>query len=439
VNSEHLSHIVNQPDKITGQDALELEELCRKFPSFPTPFILLAGYYHKTGDYRAEEAIQKAALRVWDRAWLADFVQNKKTEPVVLQETVSNETDEVKTNSEEEANTVNNEKLDESSFQTQITEHIPTSEALEVINVESEVSEDIINETEPDPESLPLPAEQVVLPIENTQLTEVEEDSTGYVEEIISTEILVSESKNTAPAEEISINQETEVFSVSNLFIPEDPEEWVFDEIETLETGNEASILGFTGVEKTENSETRVIHLPEFTADAGGIIQPDVENEAIETLTETFVTETTYISTPAPYQIEQYYPQNQPEISAVPTDFYSWLNNPAANPVEEINNNDELEKAEKNRLQQQSIIDRFIQSDPGVIRPKKEFFTPETAAKKSEHLPENLATETLAKVYLQQGNTDGAIRIYERLMLKFPEKNTYFADLIQKIKNENNP
>jgi len=50
-----------------------------------------------------------------------------------------------------------------------------------------------------------------------------------------------------------------------------------------------------------------------------------------------------------------------------------------------------------------------------------------------------MATETLAKVYLQQGNTEGAIRIYERLMLKFPEKNTYFAGLIKKIKNENNP
>jgi hypothetical protein len=40
---------------------------------------------------------------------------------------------------------------------------------------------------------------------------------------------------------------------------------------------------------------------------------------------------------------------------------------------------------------------------------------------------------------LQQGNIDGAIRIYERLMLKFPEKNTYFADLIQNLKKENNP
>ncbi|MFM7764061.1 MAG: hypothetical protein ACKO6I_00255, partial [Sphingomonadales bacterium] len=87
MNSEHLSHIVQQPDNITGQDALELEELCRKFPAFPTPFILLAGFYHKTGDYRAEEAIQKAALRVWNRVWLADFVQNKKLETVNVPDT----------------------------------------------------------------------------------------------------------------------------------------------------------------------------------------------------------------------------------------------------------------------------------------------------------------------------------------------------------------
>ena len=80
MNSEHLTYIAQNTNRISGQDALELEELCRKFPAFSTPFILLAKYYPQTGDYRAEEAIQKAALRVHNRSWLADFILDKTTQ-----------------------------------------------------------------------------------------------------------------------------------------------------------------------------------------------------------------------------------------------------------------------------------------------------------------------------------------------------------------------
>jgi len=412
VNSEHLSHIVKQPESITGQDALELEELCRKFPSFPIPFILLSTYYHQKGDYRAEETIQKAALRVWDRAWLADFVQNKKSEPSI----------EPKVPYVEEVI---------------ITETVETTE---VLTADDDVSEPI-TEAVPNPELIPSekenPTESEVNTVFSFEQNNIEvkpnesADTVNFKVEVTET------TDDRKPKEE----PETELNSVSSLFIPEDPEEWVFDEIETLETGNAASILGFAEINKTENSENTAFVLPEITAGAGGMIQPDVETEKAveENISESENDETTSITLVAPYRIEQYYPGIRTEKLDIPTDFYSWLSNPAPGDNEVDSSKNESEEAITSRLQQQNIIDRFIQSDPGVIRPKKEFFTPEIAAKKSEHLPENMATETLAKVYLQQGNTEGAIRIYERLMLKFPKKNTYFAGLIKKIKNENNP
>lgn len=410
MNSEHLSHIVKQPDSITGQDALELEELCRKFPAFPAPFILLARYYQQKGDYRAEETIQKAALRVHNRAWLSDFVLNKNADQQTVKETEYPQ--EPATVTEEFA--VEEKPAVEPKAETLVE---ITTETHKIVEEEAVAVSEILEETVSTEDAL-------------TPQTEIAENTKTE------TEIFV-----TADITETAF-EETELVTVSTLFTPEDPEEWVFDEIETLETGTEASILGFTGTATTVFT-TESILLPEEMPAVGGLIQPfeESDEETSETKVDATTSIPTFINPVAPYQIEQYYPGIRNDNEEPPTDFYSWLNNPAGayDTNQEETDAVESQKAENNRIQQQSIIDKFIQSDPGVIRPKKEFFTPETAAKKSEHLPEHLATETLAKVYLQQGNTEGAIRIYERLMLKFPEKNAYFADLIQNLKKENNP
>lgn len=48
----------------------------------------------------------------------------------------------------------------------------------------------------------------------------------------------------------------------------------------------------------------------------------------------------------------------------------------------------------------------------------------------------SFCTETLAQVYAQQGYYDQAKAIYSELSLRYPEKNTYFAALIQKMDEE---
>lgn len=45
----------------------------------------------------------------------------------------------------------------------------------------------------------------------------------------------------------------------------------------------------------------------------------------------------------------------------------------------------------------------------------------------------DMYTETLAQIYLEQGYPEQARNIYSKLLLANPEKNTYFAALIQKI------
>ena len=50
-------------------------------------------------------------------------------------------------------------------------------------------------------------------------------------------------------------------------------------------------------------------------------------------------------------------------------------------------------------------------------------------------MAERFATETLARIFAEQGRTEEARRIYSRLILEIPEKSAYFATLIDNLDN----
>lgn len=91
----------------------------------------------------------------------------------------------------------------------------------------------------------------------------------------------------------------------------------------------------------------------------------------------------------------------------------------------------------KDKEKKKALIDKIIETNPGSIRQKEDakFFKSDYKAKESLVENEHLVTETLAKIYALQGNINKAIRAYEILSLKFPQKSAYFASLIQKLKN----
>ena len=71
-------------------------------------------------------------------------------------------------------------------------------------------------------------------------------------------------------------------------------------------------------------------------------------------------------------------------------------------------------------------------------KPKKEFFSPAKTAKQSIDSNKMPVSETLAKIFILQGNYPKAIYVFEQLSLINPEKKTYFASQIKSIKKKNN-
>ena len=63
------------------------------------------------------------------------------------------------------------------------------------------------------------------------------------------------------------------------------------------------------------------------------------------------------------------------------------------------------------------------------------FKSSSTAGEESDtsDIAEHFATETLARIFAEQGRIEEARRIYSRLILEFPEKSAYFASLIDSL------
>ncbi|MDR1724961.1 MAG: hypothetical protein LBR28_01015 [Bacteroidales bacterium] len=89
----------------------------------------------------------------------------------------------------------------------------------------------------------------------------------------------------------------------------------------------------------------------------------------------------------------------------------------------------------------EDIIDKFLKNEI-AIKPTNKIdeetkFEIEKNVKGSVNDDFKFVTETMAKVYLKQGNKDKAIKIYKQLIADNPKKSIYFANQIKRIIEDN--
>lgn len=85
-----------------------------------------------------------------------------------------------------------------------------------------------------------------------------------------------------------------------------------------------------------------------------------------------------------------------------------------------------------------NLLDSFVEKLPDLKKKNRDAKTSvnldSTPVERSESEGSGLVTETLAKVYIRQKHYKKAIQAYEILMLKYPEKSSFFASQISEIK-----
>ena len=384
MNQQELNHIIGQPNEINAASASELIALCDKYPWFSAPHTLLAHYFARTNDFRKEEWLTRAASRIHSREWLYYFLQP-----------VSND----------------------------LPVGIPVGAALEAMA--------------PEPAAVIEPSEPIILAAEPV---------IAAAEHIIATpEPFISTVETVIAAPEPNTESENSMAELSAMQIPE------------LELQTQTKEIQNTIPDKTSIAPI------DFPAATVPLFQPAEEYDIAKAMGTTFnfepvdFNDNNQSSEPLdqpkqtrPYNIEEFLSlglinNNEANIEAPEPinpvivkasqelNFFDWLetrNTPAA-AIPETN------KPAKN-LDKFGLINQFIEKQPSISRPKQEFYSPERAMKRSEEFSTSIVTETLANIFRTQGHFEKAIISYQKLQLKFPEKSTYFASLIEQIKKEQN-
>lgn len=449
MNKQQLNTILANPANLSYEKDLPIiKEMIESFPYYSGSYIMLARLLHQEKSIYLDKYLKLSAAYIGNRENLYNYLHQENANP-------ENEI------SREEINAVNDslKPAEKNNITTPLISEIPQTEIQdEPILQEAVSNKHEVPADEPEPileEIIPESDQEQAETLENNLASSVpEKEIKGEAEE--KEEILLSRDEK---PEEFIVQEEAQ--PEEKITAPEPQPESAPEITETGEASKQAEpetepvkqvtapiipIAAYDyfatntnrqrreAVIRPENTELDNVPEKNYQENEFQEIKPEEIINAQHSFTDwlTLFSKHKYVNQPAITKTsENTGPEQKPVLNEPETRKIVLTETEGNSKQANLNT---AKKASRNEVD--DLISKFIQAEPKIKKPQQnqKFFTPEDVAQRSVEEDGNIATETLAKIYLRQELYAKAIEIYERLCLKYPAKSRYFADQIAEIK-----
>ena len=425
MNRNHFISFMNHPDQLSGADTVVLAELLKNFPYFQTAHLLYAKSLHNQHSIHYNNQLRITAAYATDRKVLHHLITYT---------------------SEPEITTKNSEVTSPKNLVPEPEIIQTTTEELVNITVLKEIIEQeiIVEEQENLSVIVETTKELIINQIETTEITTITttEEPQGIEDELereYLSEIAI------AQAELEIFDEEIEPFGEEDSLIEElelqEKEESQTEEVEENKTEIEVKKIELeeiVEIEVTIDVEEEELEEEPIMVESNFVLNTAIQPE-IESVSEQIVKNDEIVNSEKEFEVHSFTdwlmssktikPEAQKqEITPKPSNTET-IPEPSTEVVADkttaliIDNKTSID-----------LIDKFLREAPKMAKPKVEFYNPINMAKQSVADDITFVSETLAKIFVMQGNYIKALEAYENLRLKYPEKRLYFASQIKNLR-----